>query len=150
MNPFYNNVFVILMSVFMCMSGVLLTALAYRPKEIAEEWWEWTERFYKSETPRIAGPILIVLSLILHISSVTYCIIKRIRRRDKIKEREDSDSLEVRSMDLDTKCLLDKDIACFPDGSLRSSSLQIRNASENSSVSVTIENVEHDLENQNS
>lgn len=150
MNPFYNNMFVILMSVFMCMSGVLLTALAYRPKEIAEEWWEWTERFYKSETPRIAGPILIVLSLILHISSVTYCIIKRIRRRDKVKEREDSDSLEVRSMDLDTKCLLDKDIACFPDGSLRSSSSQIRNTSENSSVSVTIENVQHDLENQNS
>ena len=150
MNPFYNNVFVILMSVFMCMSGVLLTALAYRPKEIAEEWWEWTERFYKSETPRIAGPILIVLSLILHISSVTYCIIKRIRRKNKIKEREDSDSVEVRSMDLDTKCLLDKDIACFPDGSLRSSKSQIRNASENSSFSVTIDNVQHDLENQNS
>ena len=48
MHPFYSNMIVILMSVFMFMSGVLLTALAYRPKEIAEEWWEWTERFYKS------------------------------------------------------------------------------------------------------
>ena len=48
MHPFYSNMIVILMSVFMCMSGVLLTALAYRPKEISEEWWEWTERFYKS------------------------------------------------------------------------------------------------------
>ena len=48
MFPFYYNMFVILMSVFMGMSGVLLTALAFRPKEIAEEWWEWTDRFYKS------------------------------------------------------------------------------------------------------
>ena len=48
MQAFYYNMFVVLMSVFMCMSGVLLTALAYRPKEITEEWWEWTERFYKS------------------------------------------------------------------------------------------------------
>ena len=48
MHPFYSNMIVILMSVFMFMSGVLLTALAYRPKEISEEWWEWTERFYKS------------------------------------------------------------------------------------------------------
>ena len=48
MERFYYNMFVMLMSLFMCMSGVLLTALAYRPKEIAEEWWEWTERFYKS------------------------------------------------------------------------------------------------------
>ena len=43
-----SNMFTIVMSVFMMMSGVLLTALAYRPKEIAEDWWEWTERFYKS------------------------------------------------------------------------------------------------------
>ena len=48
MHPFYSNMIVILMSLFMCMSGVLLTALAYRPKEISEEWWQWTERFYKS------------------------------------------------------------------------------------------------------
>ena len=73
---------------------------------------------------------MIVVSLILHICSVTYCIVKRVRRRrNRLKvarEREETDSLEVKSLDLDpekleTKCLLEggHDIACFPDSSLR-------------------------------
>ena len=48
MSAWYYNMFIILMSVFMCMSGVLLTALAYRPKQISENWWDWTNRFYES------------------------------------------------------------------------------------------------------
>jgi len=142
MLPFYYNMIVILMSVFMCMSGVLLTALAYRPKEIAEEWWEWTDRFYKSETWRIAGPVLIILSLMCHVVSVSYCIAKRVRRRKRQearrREKEESDSCEVRSIDMDpekleTKCLLENghDIACFPDSSLRSSRSRIRTVSQN-------------------
>ena len=48
MSAWYYNMFVILMSVFMGMGGILLTALAYRPKQITEDWWEWTNRFYQS------------------------------------------------------------------------------------------------------
>jgi len=136
MERFYYNMFVMLMSLFMCMSGVLLTALAYRPKEIAEEWWEWTERFYKSETSRIVGPVLIILSLLLHVSSIIYCIVKRVKKR---RLKEEVDSAEIRSMDIDpelleTKCLIDydksHDIACFPDGSLRCSRSRLRTGSE--------------------
>ena len=48
MSAWYYNMFIILMSVFMGMGGILLTALAYRPKQITEDWWEWTNRFYES------------------------------------------------------------------------------------------------------
>ena len=83
----------------------------------------------------MAGPVLIVLSLVLHVTSVTYCVLKRLRRaRAEAGARartEDTDSLETqRSGDLEdpggrleTECLLTRgagDIACFPDGSLRS------------------------------
>ena len=80
-----------------------------------------------AEISRVAGPVLIVLSLVLHVTSVTYCVLKRLRRA----RAEDTDSLEtLRSGDLEdpggrleTECLLTRgagDIACFPDGSLRS------------------------------
>ena len=83
-----------------------------------------------AETWRIAGPVLIILSLFCHIVSVSYCIAKRVRRRrrqeERRREKEESDSCEVRSIDMDpekleTKCLLENghDIACFPDSSLR-------------------------------
>ena len=82
-----------------------------------------------AESSRVAGPVLIVLSLVLHITSVTYCIVKRLRRRAEAgaREREDTDSLETaRGCDMDverleTECLLVRsgDIACFPNGSLR-------------------------------
>ena len=48
MSAWYYNMFIILMSAFMGMGGILLTALAYRPKQITEDWWEWTNRFYES------------------------------------------------------------------------------------------------------
>ena len=48
MSAWYYNMFIILMSVFMGMGGILLTALAYRPKQISEDWWDWTNRFYES------------------------------------------------------------------------------------------------------
>ena len=54
----YYNMFVIIMAIFMLMGGILLTALAYRPKELREEWWEWTERFYKSKNTRIVTSII--------------------------------------------------------------------------------------------
>ena len=88
-----------------------------------------------AEISRVAGPVLIVLSLVLHVTSVTYCVLKRLRRaRAEAGARartEDTDSLETqRSCDLEdpggrleTECLLTRgtgDIACFPDGSLRS------------------------------
>jgi len=155
MHPFYSNMIVILMSLFMCMSGVLLTALAYRPKEISEEWWQWTERFYKSEISRVAGPVLIVISLVLHVTSVTYCVLKRLRRaRAEAKvlrgRAEDTESLETQrsctelepDQRLETQCLLGEratgDIACFPDGSLRSSRKRLRTASENASVAASV------------
>ena len=87
-----------------------------------------------AEISRVAGPVLIVLSLVLHVTSVTYCVLKRLRRaRAEAGARartEDTDSLETqRSCDLEdpggrleTECLLTRgtgDIACFPDGSLR-------------------------------
>ena len=87
-----------------------------------------------AEISRVAGPVLIVLSLVLHVTSVTYCVLKRLRRaRAEARARartEDTDSLETqRSCDLEdpggrleTECLLTRgtgDIACFPDGSLR-------------------------------
>ena len=85
-----------------------------------------------SESSRIAGPVLVVVSLVLHLASVTYCLAKRRRRRTRMQEAGggETESLETgRGLDLDTggqetRCLLDRaqdirDIACFPDGSLR-------------------------------
>ena len=82
-----------------------------------------------SESSRIAGPVLVVVSLVLHLASVTYCLAKRWRTRREAGGGE-TESLETgRGLDLDTggqetRCLLDRaqdirDIACFPDGSLR-------------------------------
>ena len=56
MSAWYYNMFIILMSVFMGMGGILLTALAYRPKQITEDWWEWTNRFYESGQRGVAEP----------------------------------------------------------------------------------------------
>ena len=62
MSAWYYNMFIILMSVFMGMGGILLTALAYRPKQITEDWWEWTNRFYESgqdnQTYRRESPVI--------------------------------------------------------------------------------------------
>ena len=95
-----------------------------------------------AEISRVAGPVLIVLSLVLHVTSVTYCVLKRLRRaRAEAGARartEDTESLETqRSGDLcdpggrlETECLLTRgagDIACFPDGSLRSEGRGITN-----------------------
>ena len=74
--------------------------------------------------------MLIVLSLVLHVTSVSYCVLKRLRRARAEKGlracAEDTESLETQrsltelepDMRLETECLLG-DIACFPDGSLR-------------------------------
>ena len=159
-SAWYYNMFIILMSVFMCMSGILLTALAYRPKQISENWWDWTKRFYESgekwkwchnlllsdwvtelsdsetnnsftyqiisviETSRIAGPMLVVLSLFLHCASVGYCLVKRMRKSHNFNRDVDT-SIETKSdikdLEYDHHLLLhNHDIACFPDGSLRS------------------------------
>ena len=123
----YYNMFVIIMAIFMLMGGVLLTALAYRPKEMGEEWWEWTERFYKSENMRIVGPSLIVVSLLLIVAALSYCLLKKhVRRMAYLRDEEDSaeqKSLEDEniSWQVDRECLLvpHYDIACFPDGSPR-------------------------------
>ena len=123
----YYNMFVIIMAIFMLMGGVLLTALAYRPKELREEWWEWTERFYKSKNTRIVGPSLIVISLLLNLVGLTYCLLKRqarsrtyIREEESSVEHKSSDS-ETDSWEADRRYLLGphSDIACFPDGSPR-------------------------------
>ena len=124
----YYNLFVFIMAFFLMMSGILLTALAYRPQEMGEEWWEWTERFYKSQTSRVAGPLLIVISLLLHLLAVSYCLLKRkAKYKESIKDEEvTSESKkcymrEISSCQVDRKSLLvpTSDIACFPDGSLR-------------------------------
>ena len=123
----YYNMFVIIMAIFMLMGGVLLTALAYRPKEIGEEWWEWTERFYKSGNMRIVGPSLIVLSLLFILAALSYCLLKKhVRRMAYLRDEEDSaeqKSLEDEniSWQVDGECLFvpHYDIACFPDGSPR-------------------------------
>lgn len=122
----YYNMFVIIMAIFMLMGGILLTAIAYRPKELREEWWEWTERFYKSKNTRIVGPSLIVISLLLNLAGLTYYLLKRkarmgtYNREETSVEHKSSDS-ETDSWEADRKCLLDprSDIACFPDGSPR-------------------------------
>ena len=123
----YYNMFVIIMAIFMLMGGVLLTSLAYRPKEMGEEWWEWKERFYKSENMRIVGPSLIVVSLLLIVAALSYCLLKKhVRRMAYLRDEEDSaeqKSLEDEniSWQVDSECLLvpHYDIACFPDGSPR-------------------------------
>ena len=38
----------VVMLLLLGLGGVLLTALAYRPKEQREDWWQWTERFTRS------------------------------------------------------------------------------------------------------
>ena len=121
----HYNMFVFIMSFIMMMGGVLLTALSYRPKEMREEWWEWTERFYKSETSRVAGPLLIVISVVINLAVVSHCLLKR---RAKHKEDESTDIKatnfrkgDIKSWQIERKGLIfpDSDIACFPDGSLR-------------------------------
>ena len=81
------------------------------------------------ETSRLAGPLLLVASLVLLSISVGHCLVKRIRR-SKGLARDEEDSTEGRELELefdmehqhqDVKQLLhhNHDIACFPDGSLR-------------------------------
>jgi len=153
MSAWYYNMFIILMSVFMCTSGILLTALAYRPKQITENWWDWTNRFYESETSRVAGPMLVVLSLVLHCASVGYCLAKR-SRKSQSYNREEEESTEAKSVvldlendNLDVKQLLhhNHDIACFPDGSLRCSRSRFRTASENESFMNNEDEIERTL-----
>ena len=80
-----------------------------------------------TETSRIAGPMLVVVSLVLHCASVGYCLAKRIRKR-QIFARDEEESTEAKSAlgdlendHIDVQHLLhhNHDIACFPDGSLR-------------------------------
>ena len=76
------------------------------------------------ETSRIAGPMLVVLSLFLHCASVGYCLVKRMRKSHNFKRDVDT-SIETKSdikdLEYDHHLLLhNHDIACFPDGSLRS------------------------------
>ena len=126
----YYNMFVIIMAIFMLMGGVLLTALAYRPKEMAEEWWEWTERFYKSKNSRVVGPSLIVISVLLNLAALSYCLLKRhvkniasVRDEENSSESNSGESLngEIGNWQIEREGLLvpDSDIACFPDGSPR-------------------------------
>ena len=125
----YYNLFVFIMAFFLMMSGILLTALAYRPQEMGEEWWEWTERFYKSQTSRVAGPLLIVISLMLHLLALSYCLLKRkAKYKESIKVEEATSDVKSRKCNLSKigscqverkSLLLTSDIACFPDGSLR-------------------------------
>ena len=85
----YYNLFVFIMAFFLMMNGIHLTALAYRPTEMCEEWWKGTERFYKSQTSRVAGPLLIVISLMLHLLALSYCLIKRkAKYKESIKDEE--------------------------------------------------------------
>jgi len=118
----------VVMLLLLGLGGVLLTALAYRPKEQREDWWQWTERFTRSESSRVAGPVLVAASLITNLAGLACCLTRRYRRT---RPGHDS-SPEVRSLDseaevsADQACLLSPapadiaDIACFPDGSLRS------------------------------
>ena len=120
----YYNIFIIVMAIFMLMGGVLLTALAYRPKEIAEDWWEWTERFYRSKNSRIVGPALMVTSLVLIMAMMGYCGFKSHKRKRMLRMEEDESSdckSEIISWKFDQENLLapTSDIACFPDGSPR-------------------------------
>ena len=126
----YYKLFVFMMAFFLLMSGILLTALAYRPQEMGEEWWEWTERFYKSQTSRVAGPLLIVISLLLHLLALSYCLLKRkAKYKESIKDKEETSDVksrksfnsEIGSLQVERKSLIvpTSDIACFPDGSLR-------------------------------
>ena len=83
------------------------------------------------ETSRLAGPLLLVASLVLLCASVGRGLLKRIRRRrgglgGLAREEEDSTEgreleLDMEQQHLDIKQLLhhNHDIACFPDGSLR-------------------------------
>merc|ERR1719318_935166 len=105
----------------MLLGGVLLTALAYRPKELREDWWEWTERFYRSKNTRIVGPSLIVLSLFLTVAGLSYCLLKRHARLRRCEREEDSVEHRETHSQADRECLLlpQADIACFPDGSPR-------------------------------
>jgi hypothetical protein len=121
----YYNMFMIIMAIFMLMGGVLLTALAYRPKEMGEEWWEWMDRFYKSKNSRVVGPSLIVISLLLNLAALSYCLLKRhVKKMTYLRDEEDSSetkslSDEINSWQVEKEGLLvpDSDIACFPDGS---------------------------------
>ena len=87
-----------------------------------------------SETSRLAGPMLLVASLVLLCASVGRGLLKRIRRSRGALTREEEESTEGRERELeldmehqhlDVKQLLhhNHDIACFPDGSLRFASL---------------------------
>ena len=48
----------------MMLNGLLLTCLSFRPRESQEQDWKWMERFGKSKTSRIVGPIILSISCI--------------------------------------------------------------------------------------
>ena len=126
----YHNLFMFIMAFLMMISGVLLTALAYRPKEMGEEWMEWTERFCKSRTSRVAGPLLTVLGLLLNLLVLGYCLLKRkVKNKETRRNKEESTEAEPKNLfhkktgswKAERRGLLtpNTDIACFPVGSLR-------------------------------
>jgi len=73
----YCYVFLFIMSFFFLLSGVLFTAISYRPQQIGEQFGEWSYRLAKSRKTRIAGPAFILLGGTMVASSTFLCILSR-------------------------------------------------------------------------
>ncbi|XP_023325965.1 uncharacterized protein LOC111699512 [Eurytemora carolleeae] len=73
----YCYIVLFIMSFFFLLSGVLFTAISYRPQQVGEQLGEWTFRFAQSRNTRIAGPAFIFLGFLMCISSIVLCIFSR-------------------------------------------------------------------------
>merc|ERR1719483_1236467 len=67
--------------------------------------------------------VAVVISVLLNIAAMVYCLLKRhVRRMTRLEDEEGSaEHSEVNNWQADRECLLlpHSDIACFPDGSPR-------------------------------
>merc|ERR1711935_290870 len=91
----YCSALLIIMSVFLLIGGVLLTAIAYRPKEMREELGEWTDRLEVTSRSRIGGPVLVVISLVILVAGISLVILKRmVAKQDRISPIRISSDLE--------------------------------------------------------
>jgi len=73
----YCYIVLLIMSFFFLLSGVLFTAISYRPQEVGEKFGEWSFRLAQSRNTKIAGPAFIVLGFIMTAASILLCQVSR-------------------------------------------------------------------------
>jgi len=139
----YCTPFLLLMSTLLLLLGLLLTAISWRP-DLMQYYYsqydlgeEWTSRLDDIARARLAGPLLIGVSLLLMTTGLVLGLLNRLARVEERRggatqyrgntdsflrawRREKEEKEEVETRGLLSVSSMAGDIACFPDNSSRS------------------------------